>query len=178
MTAGTSSAEDQSRQPSEADTSERTGLLVGGADRCAGCGAALAVDQRYCVECGARRGKPRFALAPATSGEAPSSAAPTVAGAGGWSRVAALLAVIAVLVAIGVGVLIGNASQASIRQPVKVELTGGTVSSTGNAAGGSGASGIQSTSKGGSGSSSVTSCTNGTAGCKDGKQTGNFFGGG
>ncbi|MFZ1153571.1 MAG: hypothetical protein WAN93_01560, partial [Solirubrobacteraceae bacterium] len=27
---------------------------------CAGCGATLADDQRYCLQCGARRGKPRI----------------------------------------------------------------------------------------------------------------------
>src|ERR1700733_12540224 len=32
-------------------------------DRCVNCGAPLASDQRYCVNCGERRGKPRFALA-------------------------------------------------------------------------------------------------------------------
>ena len=32
-------------------------------DHCVNCGAPLASDQRYCVTCGERRGKPRFAIA-------------------------------------------------------------------------------------------------------------------
>jgi hypothetical protein len=47
---------------------------------CAGCGAALAADQRYCLNCGRRRGEPRvdFAalLAPADSAPASATAGP------------------------------------------------------------------------------------------------------
>src|ERR1700746_3812420 len=46
-------AEEPTRQLSVAGTS----------DHCANCGAPLASDQRYCVNCGERRGKPRFSLA-------------------------------------------------------------------------------------------------------------------
>lgn len=81
-----------------------------------------------------------------------------------------ILSVIAILLALGVGVLIGDATQATIKQPVKVELTGQTLSSAATSSRGSGTGSRPE-------SGSPNSCTNGTAGCKNGKQTGNFFGG-
>jgi hypothetical protein len=81
-------------------------------DRCVNCGAPLSSDQRYCVHCGERRGKPRFTL-PSTASPAgavvpaaprvrrrprPSSGATLVAGVG------------TLLLAMGVGVLIGHAN--------------------------------------------------------------------
>jgi F0F1-type ATP synthase membrane subunit c/vacuolar-type H+-ATPase subunit K len=133
----------------------------------------MAVDQRYCVECGTRRGKPRFALADAPV--AAPAATPVPQAAGGWSRLSAALAVIAVLLALGVGVLIGNSTQASLKQPVKVQVTGGALSSATGSGSRSGATTTPKSSA--SGGSSPKSCTKGTAGCKNGKQTGNFFGG-
>lgn len=45
----------------EDDTAPTTPLTVSAAgERCATCDAPLASDQRYCVNCGARRGRPRF----------------------------------------------------------------------------------------------------------------------
>jgi hypothetical protein len=35
---------------------------VAGADRCPSCGVAMASDQRYCLNCGARRGAPRVGI--------------------------------------------------------------------------------------------------------------------
>jgi hypothetical protein len=88
----------------------------------------MATDQHYCVECGTRRGKPRFTLAKsATSAPASASASPPNVVAAGWTRMTALLAIAVVLLALGVGFLIGN-SGASISQPVKVQITGGTLS--------------------------------------------------
>jgi hypothetical protein len=124
-------------------------LMNAPADRCRVCSAELAPDQHYCVECGTRRGKPRFTLDKGTTSSSPStSAAPSVIVAG-WTKVSGLLAIAVVLLALGIGVLIGNAG-------------GGTTSSSTTAA------------KAKS-SSSPNSCTAGTAGCKNGKQTGNFF---
>ena len=50
----------------EATDAEATTELVTGTvgGRCANCQAQLASDQRYCVNCGARRGKPSFPAAP------------------------------------------------------------------------------------------------------------------
>src|ERR1700743_1398390 len=59
-----------------------TETLVAGTvgDRCVNCGAPLSSDQRYCINCGERRGAARFSL-PATAAvvaeTVTSSAAPT-----------------------------------------------------------------------------------------------------
>jgi hypothetical protein len=104
-------------------------LMSTPADRCTVCSAEMAPDQRYCVECGTRRGKARFTLAGSTTSVATSAAAPSTNPlTAGWTRLTALLAIVIVLLALGIGVLIGNSS-ASISQPVKVQITGGALSS-------------------------------------------------
>src|SRR5215831_8576095 len=45
-----------------ADATPSVGVAAG--DRCAVCGAPLAPDQRYCLQCGERRGQARFTAAP------------------------------------------------------------------------------------------------------------------
>jgi hypothetical protein len=114
----------------------------------------MASDQHYCVECGTRRGKPRFTLATAaTPGSASTSTAPNVVVAG-WTRLTGLLAIAVVLLALGVGVLIGNAG--------------------GN--GGGSTAGTSTPAAKSSSSTAANSCKPGTAGCsKSGKVTGNFF---
>jgi len=104
-------------------------LMNAPADRCRVCAAEMASDQRYCVECGTRRGKPRFTLAKSTTsvtkGAPAASPSPLAAG---WTRLTALLAIVIVLLALGIGVLIGSSGT----QAVKVQLTGGAISSAGN----------------------------------------------
>ena len=175
MTVSTPGVEDESRRITHPAEPQSGRPLVGVGHRCANCGADLAADQRYCVECGTRRGTPRFVLAGATAQESvPTAPVPRPVAVVAWSRLSVILGVIAILLALGVGLLIGNATRATIKQPVKVELTGGTPSS---ATPSGGSSGTAPTSKGNSGGASPNSCTSGTAGCKNGKQTGNFFGG-
>ena len=201
MTVTRSNAEDEaSRLPAPPGA---TVSLVGSTvatDRCTECGAALAPDQRYCVECGTRRGQPRFALQPPASASAPSAsgAAPTASAVGrlgGSPSGATLLAVIvALLLAIGVGVIIGDLAfnTTSVRVVVNGASTG-TASTSGSShkttGGGSGSTSTGSTSGktssgsstgGTSGSATVKpggKCTAGTPGCVNGKFTGNFFGG-
>jgi hypothetical protein len=97
-------------------------------ERCSGCGATLASDQRYCVECGQRCGAPRL---PFTEGlvhgaqQAPSSHPPS-----GRTRVSINSTVIAgigtLLLAMGVGVLIGRAgggSNAKVASPAVQVVT-------------------------------------------------------
>jgi hypothetical protein len=123
-------------------------LMNAPADRCRVCAAEMASDQHYCVECGTRRGKPRFTLAKeSASGAASASATPSVVVAG-WTKLTGLLAIAVVLLALGVGVLIGNAG-------------GGGGTSTPAAKSAS--------------SRASTSCKAGSPGCKNGKQTTNFF---
>jgi len=108
-------------------------------DRCVNCGAPLAHDQRYCVECGERRGQSRFPQAqPANevhsrrvrSGRPPrahrvSSGTTLVAGVG------------VLLLAIGLGVLIGRLGhnnpapqKAAAPEIVTVQGGGGGTAST------------------------------------------------
>jgi hypothetical protein len=89
---------------------------------CRSCGSPLAADQRYCLQCGARRAEARLPFldilaqqvpqatgSPATTGPAPSSA-------GNWlsrmsTNTAAVAGVACLLLALGVGVLIGGLGQ-------------------------------------------------------------------
>jgi len=100
-------------------------LSVGGTESCASCGAPLADDQRYCLECGERRapmssvllgGPPPGGSAqqasggPSTSGPPPSGS-PEPAADGGATRgnaVTVIAGVGVLLLAMGVGVLIGR----------------------------------------------------------------------
>ncbi len=105
---------------------------------CTHCGSPLAADQRYCLNCGIRRAERRVPVA-ATRGPspAPEGVAPRIAPAGGppavqrlggaWG-VAALL-----LLALGVGVIIGNQSgdDAPVAaQPPEVTIAAGALGPT------------------------------------------------
>jgi len=142
--AGTSTAEDAP-----------TGQLVAGAvgDRCAACGAPLASDQRYCVQCGERRGKARFTPA---SMAGPTDDTPAQAQGAARERErrrpssgAALVAGIAtLLLAMGLGVEIGRlgtnnttTQRASSPGVQVVTVGGGSGSSSGGSSGGASALG-------------------------------------
>ena len=130
-----------------------TGQLLSGAvgDRCTNCGAALASDQRYCVQCGERRGKSRFSTASMTAPAAQTTTTTTTRGADPPPRKApsgaTVVAGIATLVlALGVGVEIGRiannnhnaAAKAAGPQVITVDGGGGGSSAqTTTAAGGS-----------------------------------------
>lgn len=121
-------------------------LAAPASDRCSNCGTPLASDQRYCISCGERRGKARFADAPATE------AAPAVPPPPGvrerrprLSAATTLVTGVAtLLLAMGVGVLIGQneagntgRQAAATPQIIKVNVGGGgsgaNVASTGSA---------------------------------------------
>jgi zinc ribbon protein len=116
----------------------------GSNESCPNCGAQMATDQRYCLNCGHRRGDPRLPFmdavvfmesmnAPGAGGGAATPPPPPSGSAGSnrWNANAALIAGVATLVlAIGVGFLIGrsghdNATQAAAPQVIKVEGGGG-----------------------------------------------------
>ena len=94
------------------------------AETCPACGAPLADDQRYCLECGERRapmssvllgGPPSGASSPSTAGATP-PAPPGWAPADGATRGSAVTVIAGVgvlLLAMGVGVLIGRSSAPS-----------------------------------------------------------------
>jgi hypothetical protein len=124
----------------EAATTELVAGAVG--DRCANCNAPLASDQRYCVNCGDRRGKARHSfgsVAPAVAtGHADEAGRhdPTrpYRSSAGLTLVAS---VATLLIAMGVGVLIGRSSNSTptrASQPVVVTAGSGSagVASTAN----------------------------------------------
>ncbi len=113
-------------------------------DRCVTCGAPLASDQRYCVNCGERRGAPRFALPTASAGPSvatePADPEPRRARRPRASSGATLVAGVGtLLLALGVGVLIGHGSAAGTKtvqgraQVIKVNEGGGGASGAGGA---------------------------------------------
>jgi hypothetical protein len=127
-------------------------------EACPTCGAAMALDQRYCLSCGSRRGDPRLPLMDAVvfmeasrqpKVEAAAAAAappPPPAQKSGLSPGATLIAGIATLIlAVGVGVLIGrsgddSATQLASPKPTVIQFGGSSgggeveIASEGNAA--------------------------------------------
>ncbi len=118
----------------DAPTQQLVAATLG--DRCVNCGVPLSSDQRYCVNCGERRGKLRFALpaAPAAVTEVrqtrrsawrrgPSADRPRVS-----SGATLVAGVGTLLLAMGVGVLIGHTSgtpKQAAAPPVQVVSVGG-----------------------------------------------------
>jgi hypothetical protein len=150
-------------------------------DKCSVCGADMAPDQHYCVECGTRRGRARFTM-PDNNGKGRSQAAAGGAGAGGgasttgtasppprgsWISSASLLAGIAVLlIAVGVGFLIGhnNGSTSKSTPPHYTFNVGGGTGSGSTSAGTSGTSGSSSAGTSGTSASSGSSKSKGSSG--------------
>ncbi len=131
--------------------------LAGGGEGCPSCGATLAPDQRYCLHCGRRRGDPRLPFMDAvtfmeSAKQPPAQVAPAGAAAAApgdrrpfISANASLVAGVATLVlAIGVGVLIGRSGEsgsntAANPAPQIIRVGGGGGESEGaKAAGGKG----------------------------------------
>jgi hypothetical protein len=133
---------------------QRTGDDLGGreafggafGERCSDCGAPLASDQRYCIECGQRRGKPRFSVASPSTTVAPPKRErrrlPRPSGPAGATLVAG---VATLLLAMGVGFEIGHSNAATNKTtaaapPEVITVNGGggssgtaTTASTNNA---------------------------------------------
>ena len=113
---------------------------------CRSCGAPLAADQRYCLQCGARRAEARLPFLEILARQVPASGAAgaagettvtrtTTSGAGNWftrlsTNTAAVAGVACLLLALGVGVLIGglgsdDASAGSNAAPQIITVGGG-----------------------------------------------------
>lgn len=130
------------RAPADPPTTQLLAGSVG--DRCAKCGTPLASDQRYCVNCGERRGTGRFATASVTgpvatvtetTGPPPQPNRP-------WYSGATLIAGIAtLLLAMGVGVLIGKAGNNNAKTGTSQVITVNGGGATGAATGATGAAG-------------------------------------
>lgn len=118
----------------DSPTQQFVGATVG--DRCAACGTPMATDQKYCLNCGERRGKARFPLS--TSVAAPAAAAPPTASRPPkkqrFSSSTALVAGVGtLLLAMGVGVLIGrtdNGSSKNANAPAQIITVGGSSGSS------------------------------------------------
>jgi hypothetical protein len=99
---------------SESGEPTRQLALAGAGDHCVNCGAPLASDQRYCVTCGERRGQPRFALAGPHEEVVQEVVKTASASTPRRPRTSAAFNLIAgvatLLLAMGVGVLIGHNS--------------------------------------------------------------------
>jgi hypothetical protein len=97
-------------------------------ERCVQCAAPLAPDQRYCLNCGVPRTHLAGASSAAAFGAGGSASAPPIPGrTGGQSGpsvvlVPILLGVLALLVAMGVGVLIGDSIHPAAKTPAPVVI--------------------------------------------------------
>ncbi len=153
-------------------------MVAASGDQCPSCGAHMAADQRYCLECGHRRGDPRLPFMDAVvfmdAVKRPRDAAPPPPPRDRRPRMspnASLVAGVATLVlAIGVGVLIGRSGESggstaanTAPQIIKVEGGGGggETASTANPkgpsiGGGSGKSKKSAKAKAATGSSGTT----------------------
>jgi hypothetical protein len=127
----------------ETPTTELVSGTVG--DRCTNCQKPLASDQRYCVNCGTRRGKPRFSFDSLAAQSAAAKKEPEPKPH--RSRVSAATTLVAgiatLLLALGVGVLIGHNSNTPQRAsaPAQIVTVGGgagtgTTANVSNAAAG------------------------------------------
>jgi hypothetical protein len=117
-------------------------------DQCPSCGAPLATDQRYCLECGQRRGDPRLPFMDAVvlmdAVKRPHQAAPPPPKKkrrSGVSPNAALIAGVGtLLLALGVGVLIGRSGNhdvaATAPAPQVIKVGGGSGEEASTASGG------------------------------------------
>lgn len=135
----------------------QSSAVAGSSDNCANCGAPLAVDQRYCLQCGQRRGDPRLPFMDAVvlmdavqRSQQPPPPPPSSKKkrSGGISPNAALITGIGVLLlALGLGVLIGrsgnNETASAPQTPQVITVEGG------------GGGGEEATASAGSGSSAA-----------------------
>jgi hypothetical protein len=124
--------------PADGPTQQFVGASVG--DRCAACGTQLATDQKYCLNCGERRGKPRFALgsSPTPAAAAPAAPPPPPKKQRLSSSTALVAGVGTLLLAMGVGVLIGHTDNGSSKNanatPQIITVGGAAPTATGAAA--------------------------------------------
>ena len=171
----------QTAEATEATAPAETGSLIGipvDGGTCAVCGAELATDQRYCVECGTRRGPPRFTAQLPSKQTSASATSATPRNSRRPSSLFVVLAVATLLIAFGVGLLVGHDSPGKA-PTVNIQLhgVGGSASSANAGSGGTGGSGSSGSGGSGSGGSGSSSKSSGSGGSGSGsKSSGNFFG--
>lgn len=150
---------------------------------CASCGSPLAGDQRYCLECGARRAQARIAFREilARQGPPPAPAAAVVSEhRDAPSGLAFLVGLVGLLLALGVGVLIGHSGNdtpaAVAPAPAQVISVGGAAPASTTPSSTTSTPADSSSSSSGSGSSSSgsskgTSSSQGSSGSKSTSKT-------
>jgi hypothetical protein len=105
----------------ETPTTELVSGTVG--DRCTNCQKPLVSDQRYCVNCGTRRGKPRFSFESLAAQSAPAKEPEPKPHRSRVSAATTLVAGIAtLLLALGVGVLIGHNSNSTPQRAAAAQI--------------------------------------------------------
>jgi hypothetical protein len=117
-----------------------TSQASAGYERCSSCGSLVALDQRYCLECGRRRGEPRLPFMDAVvfmdamNRPAETAAAPTKQKKRRVSPNAALIAGVGtLLLALGIGVLIGRSGDngsTPAAAPPQIVTVGGSEEAT------------------------------------------------
>jgi hypothetical protein len=133
----------------ETPTTELVTGVVG--DRCPNCQSPLAPDQRYCVNCGERRGRARFSQETLAAQTAPAAAAAAVPPRQPHRRLSSAATLVAgvatLLIALGVGVLIGHDSNTSTpaRSAQVITVNGGGASTTASNTGSTGAAATHTT---------------------------------
>lgn len=141
-------------QAPESPTAQIHTAAIQSGDQCPSCRALLAADQRYCLECGHRRGDPRLpfmdavVLMDAVQRPAQAPPPPPKKKRSGISPNAALIAGVGtLLLALGIGVLIGRSGEHEVAQtaaaPQVITVGGsndeGTAASSGKSTTGGGA---------------------------------------
>jgi uncharacterized OB-fold protein len=123
----TAGAQTRPRMDSTTENLELARPALASGEACPTCGALVAPDQRYCVDCGERQGAPRFTL-PVTATKVTTTTTPRRRPSAGASTTF-VLGVATLLVAMAVGVLIGRSGARGTPQaaaPVRVVTVGGT----------------------------------------------------
>jgi hypothetical protein len=129
---------------------EISNRLAGSGESCPNCGADMSSDQRYCLTCGHRRGDPRLpfmdavvfmeAMSGPPGGPGAAAPPPPVESKPRFSPSATLVAGIATLIlAVGVGVLIGrsgngSSAPAAAAKPTVIQVGGNSGGETAGAA--------------------------------------------
>jgi hypothetical protein len=123
------------REPEPPPTQIQSAAARSG-DHCASCGALLAADQRYCLECGQRRGDPRLPFMDAVTvmdavkrPQQTPPPSPKKKRAGVSPNAALIAGVGTLLLALGIGVLIGRSGHQEVAQtaaaPQVIKVGGG-----------------------------------------------------
>jgi hypothetical protein len=118
----------------DAPTAIQPALATAAGDQCTTCGSPLAPDQRYCVNCGQRRGQARLPVLQTATATTPVARAALPRAARMSVNTTLIAGIGTLLLAMGVGVLIGRSSQkaAPTRAAAPVQVV--TVAGAGGAA--------------------------------------------